>query len=281
MFFLNDFLASIDIDTNVTRLLRHDIRGLAAWKRGGKDAFGCFASFQRRDKSPYSGAEMACHFVPGPSLLNGDATAIFLGLTRINESWEWDGRRLPAIQDAEIISRERGNENLNAFDLSWLDQGADYAERLLVNWGAPSSTRAWSQWSFRQNKQILELRLQPNEPPFPGFSDFNSRISEILTLPQSWQNALRSVSGVYLLVTDKGDQYVGSASGEDGFLGRWTNYAANGHGGNLLLRKHGHQDYSVSIVEIVSKTMSDKEILERERQWKIKLGSRVHGLNAN
>ena len=287
MFYLNDFLERIHVDTKVTRLLRHDIRGTAAWKRGGKDAFGCFASFQKRGpKAPYAGAEIACHFLQGPPLANGDATAMFLGLTRINANWEWDGIKLPAIQDAEIITREReilkeerNNEGVDAFDLSWIDQGQEYAERLLVNWGA--GTRTWSQWPTKQNKPILELRLQSHEPPFPGFSNFTGRISEILTLPQSWQNILRSECGVYLLVTDKGEQYVGSACGENGFLGRWTNYAANGHGGNKLLRKNGYRDYSVSILEIVPRNAPEDDVLKRESLWKIKLGSRVHGFNAN
>ena len=287
MFYLNDFLERIHVDTKVTRLLRHDFRGTAAWKRGGKDAFGCFASFQKQGpKPPYAKAEIACHFLQGPPLANGDATAMFLGLTRINASWEWDGIKLPAIQDAEIIREERrilrekpSNERVDAFDLSWMDQGQEYAERLLVNRGV--GTRTWSQRPTKQNKPILELRLQSQEPPFPGFSGFTGRISEIFTLPQSWQNNLKSECGVYLLVTENGEQYVGSASGENGFLGRWTNYLANGHGGNKLLIKHGHRDYSVSILEIVPRNMAENDVIERESHWKRKLGSRVHGLNAN
>lgn len=280
MFYLNDFMERIHVDTKVTRLLRHNFRGTAAWKRGGKDAFGCFASFQKRGpRSPYAKAEIACHFLRGPTLVNGDKTALFLGLTHINDRWEWDGIRLPAIQDAEIISEERNNKGLDAFDLSWIDQGQDYAERLLVNWG--QGARGWSQWPSRQNKPILELRLQSQEPPFPGFSNFRERISKIFTLPQSWQNSLQSECGVYLLVTDQGDQYVGSAYGENGFLGRWANYAANGHGDNKLLKKNGHRDYSVSILEIVPINMAKEDVFKRESHWKIKLGSRVHGLNAN
>lgn len=50
---------------------------------------------------------------------------------------------------------------------------------------------------------------------------------------------LELVRGVYLLVADDGAQYVGSASGQDGFIGRRVGYATSGHGGNVILRKRG------------------------------------------
>lgn len=84
-----------------------------------------------------------------------------------------------------------------------------------------------------------------------------------------------------MLVTDGGDQYVGSAAGQDGFMGRWRGYAANGHGGNVLLRQRQHRDYTVSIFEVASPDMSRDDIVVREAFWKDKLGARAHGLNAN
>ena len=70
-------------------------------------------------------------------------------------------------------------------------------------------------------------------------------------------------------------------SAQDGFLGRWANYAAKGHGGNVLLRRCGYRDYLVSILEIASTDMGLGDILAREQHWKTKLGARVHGLNLN
>lgn len=279
MFVFTDFLSRIDIDPAHVRLLRHDDRGVAAWRRGGARAFGCFASFQRKARRPYHGAELACHFLPGPVLADGSLTAMFLGTTRILNRWDWDGDRLPRIEDDEIIETERGREGVEAFDLTWLDEGADFAERLLVDWGAGG--RAWSQWAGKNEKAILEVRMQAQEPPFPGFSAFISRISEIPRFPQSWMGALQGVRGVYLLVADGGEQYVGSATGADGFIGRWRQYLANGHGGNVLLRDAGLKDYAVTILEIASPDMSAADIVAREGFWKIKLGARAHGLNMN
>ncbi len=69
--------------------------------------------------------------------------------------------------------------------------------------------------------------------------------------------------------------------GLKGLLGRWLVYAANGHGGNVLLRQRGHRDYAVSILEVASPDMSRDDILAREAHWKDKLGARAHGLNEN
>ena len=282
MFYFHEFLTKLNIDPGKTRLLRHDNRGLAAWRRG-EMAFGSFASFQSSNRSPYGGVELACHFVPGPALPNGDASALFVGITKIHDRWIWDGKRLPQIQDAAIIDYERAQlpreKTIDAFDLEWVDAARGHSALILVRWG--TATKSWSQWAARQHKEIVEIRLKAQEDPFPGFSGFSCQIKDVFHLPQTWQNAIKSERGIYLLVTDGGDQYVGSATGQDGFLGRWTAYEANGHGGNVVLQQRGHRDYSVSILEVASPAMTENEILQRENHWKKKLGSRAHGLNKN
>ncbi|MGR3467231.1 MAG: GIY-YIG nuclease family protein, partial [Shimia sp.] len=141
--------------------------------------------------------------------------------------------------------------------------------------------RSWSQWVHSQNKRILEWRRTSLEPPFPGFAAFSARIGELATLPRTWRAALSASGGVYLLVSDTGAHYVGSASGEDGFWGRWQAYAANGHGGNVLLQAAGQKDYTVSVLETAGNTATLPEIIARESAWKRKLGTRATGLNAN
>lgn len=105
----------------------------------------------------------------------------------------------------------------------------------------------------------------------------------------SWMGALSNVSGVYLITDTKtGKLYVGSATGEGGIWQRWSEYAANGHGGNrelvALLSDKG-QDYSnnfqYSILEIADTHASNADVLARESYWKDVLCSRVHGYNAN
>jgi hypothetical protein len=41
------------------------------------------------------------------------------------------------------------------------------------------------------------------------------------------------VQGIYLITdSSNGKQYVGKADGTERILGRWKNYASDGHGGN-------------------------------------------------
>lgn len=74
---------------------------------------------------------------------------------------------------------------------------------------------------------------------------------------------------------------MGSATGEDGFLGRWLWYARDGHGGNVGLKSRELSDYQVSILEVSGSNATEKEIFATEGLWKRKLQSREMGLNKN
>jgi hypothetical protein len=90
------------------------------------------------------------------------------------------------------------------------------------------------------------------------------------------------VCGVYLLTClETGEQYVGSAYGEGGFLGRFLTYAATNHGGNKLLKARAPKPYQVSILEVMSPSSTPEEVIQMEALWKAKLGSRAFGLNGN
>src|SRR5690606_17690306 len=106
-----------------------------------------------------------------------------------------------------------------------------YRGRLVIDWG--TGQRAWVQRAHRQDKPIQEIRRQISEPQFPGFLAFGCPLSEVEALPSTWVATLKSTGGIYLLVhRERGDIYVGSASGAAGFYGRWVSYR-DGHGGNI------------------------------------------------
>lgn len=280
MFFFHEVLERLGIDPTRTRLLRHNAVGADWWARGGEQAFGCFASTQSRDKSPYGGdIATACHFIPAPPLPDGGHAALFVGATSVGERWPWDGARMPRLFDPDVLAATSIGSDDDGYDLEWLDIARPWSRRVLVKWGA--GALAWSQWALPNRKPIVELRLQAAEAPFPGFPAFGARVSELAAFPQSWIGALAKAKGVYLLVADDGSQYVGSATGAEGFIGRWRSYAANGHGGNVRLRAQGARDYAVSILEVASPDMGVDDILAREVAWKLKLGARAHGLNAD
>jgi hypothetical protein len=163
---------------------------------------------------------------------------------------------------------------------------SDFSKRLIIDWG--EGYRSWVQRSDRRDKTVLEIRRRFSEPPFPEYLDFKTHLQEIQTLFAAWKDALRRAKGVYLLVDqENGGQYIGSATGEHGFLGRWLAYAKDGHGGNVTLKLRNHKNYVVSILETAGSSMDRNTILMREVFWKEKLGSRADrlgdefGLNAN
>ena len=93
-------------------------------------------------------------------------------------------------------------------------------------------------------------------------------------------SALKSSRGIYLLTCPKTkEQYVGSASGVEGFWGRWQDYIHTGHGGNVKLKSRQNSDYQVSILEVAGSSATTNEILTMESRWQSKLQSREMGLN--
>jgi hypothetical protein len=280
LFALNSVLESFGLDLTKTRLVRHESGYIGHWNRG-ENIFNHEASLQNIKPDPYAGASNIIQFVPGPRLKDGDQTALLLTAHRILGSHDFDGAPRPF----RLFSPDAEGKNFNggrAFDLETIPEFLELSKRILIRWGTASSTRSWSQWAYKQPKEILEFRRSADEVAFPGFARLTLSIDELFVLPQSWQGALSSVQGVYLLVcSETGEQYVGSAYGQGGFMARWLAYADNGHGGNLLLRRRNKTNYSVTILEVASPDMSPTEIISREGAWKRKLGSRAHGLNAN
>lgn len=184
----------------------------------------------------------------------------------------------------KLKSYEAGK--LFVYGLSLDERMNDFSKRLIIDWG--EGYRSWVQRPEKQNKDVVEIRKQFEEPEFPDHFSFRKRIDEIPTLYPTWKAVLRSTKGVYLLVCkETGAQYVGSATGDNGFLGRWSAYAVDGHGGNKLLKQRNQRDYIVSILETVGSKAQRREVLELEGLWKDKLGSRAErlgdefGLNAN
>lgn len=139
--------------------------------------------------------------------------------------------------------------------------------------------------------EIFAERLSVGD--FPGFKAVNLTKAKLdLIINQalnSWRSALSSVAGVYLISdTCTGKLYVGSATGEGGIWQRWQCYAADGHGGNVELKKllnEGDADrakyFIYSVLEIADTHASREDVQRRESHWKSILRSRDHGLNAN
>jgi len=104
---------------------------------------------------------------------------------------------------------------------------------------------------------------------------------------KEWHRALSAVAGFLIVEETTGLQYVGSAYGKDGILGRWKIYAKTEHGGNLKLVEaldgelFEARNLRFSILRTLPKTLTMTEVVGYEAQYKEKLGTRALGLNLN
>lgn len=267
---LNTLINDAGVDLAKTRLVRHqNTRGRVTpyqlW-RADDGRLELYQSIQKR--AVFKDARTLAVFVVTPL----DET-LFVGLYAV----EGVGKAPRGLEDP-LSGREVSG--LNFYDLTPMPELANYRGRLIIDWGR--GYRSWVQLAENKDKPILEIRRGVSDPPFPGFLDFRSRLSELATVPMSWRTALSAVSGIYLLVSpDNGEQYVGLAHGADGFWGRWESYAASGHGGNKRMIDIPAADYWVTVLEVANSSSDIEKLAEMETRWKRKLLSREFGLNAN
>ena len=129
---------------------------------------------------------------------------------------------------------------------------------------------------------------------YSGFLDLIVGLDELTRIVKNpeanreWHSSLSEVAGVYLIVdTGTGDQYVGSAYGEKGIMGRWGDYVRTGHGGNAKLKAMLSVDpdvrhrFQFTVLRTLSKTLTRREVIEFESLHKRKLGTKAFGLNVN
>ncbi|WP_307151037.1 GIY-YIG nuclease family protein [Robertmurraya andreesenii] len=169
----------------------------------------------------------------------------------------------------------------------------DLKERLVIDWGA--GTRSWHQWlNINKPKEIVEIFPVGYYDSFPGFLEFildSDDLLRIVNFPDSnkeWHKMLSSVAGIYLIVDSKtGKQYVGSAYGKEGILGRWKHYAQTKHGGNEVLKTileenpQSFKHFKFTILRTLQKELTKNEVIKYESLYKEKLGTRAFGLNLN
>jgi hypothetical protein len=253
-------LESAGIDAATVRLLRH--RHAQRYQRAVFfDAIHRSERFQRYQEvqgnprviRQMASAALLAAFVPDPA-----GRTVFAGL------WMVKGVRRGYSPDPYKPPEAPGPHS-SVFDTERLPALDSYVGRLVIDWGGG------------------ELRRHAEVPVVPGFRAFSCSLGELDALPESWLDVLRSTRGVYLLVhRQSGAQYVGSAPGAGGFLGRWGGYS-DGHGGNVALRElaHAATDYDACILETVGSSATVDDIYELESRWKTKLGSRAQGLNRN
>lgn len=182
-----------------------------------------------------------------------------------------------------------------AYDLRKTDFLAPLADRMVIDWPSPLS---WYMYGTTAAKlPVLEISDR-DKVPFPGFDQVLLPFHELQQMAADrrfadWRVALREVQGIYLITdSSTGKQYVGRASGAERLLGRWTDYAGDGHGGNKALRNlakrsAGSADgdharhFRFSILRVFGPSTSSSEIDVAESHYKNALMTREYGLNEN
>ena len=253
-------------------LLRHEDRrvkrGLYHEWKYERPNFETYQSSQKWKNRFPEGSSLAA-FVVGP-----EGETLFVGMydvLRLSRTSEPQNDPLLGVLAAEDRSLHETTHS---------NRMQDFEEKLVIEWGL--GKLAWRQRAQEQNKVILEIRANVRESPFPAYINlWLPRLGDLKRIPPSWEARLKEHKGVYLLTFDDGVQYVGSATGEEGFWQRWCDYHANGHGGNRVLKSDlkDARLASVSILEVSGSTQTERDIVSQEMLWKKKLGTKAKALD--
>ena len=175
------------------------------------------------------------------------------------------------------------------YELEHIDLLKEYEGRLLIEWS--KGALAWAQKATIE-KPIVAIQ---DKRVFSGYENFvltYDELKEIVKDPtayESWHTALSSVKAIYLIVDrENGRQYVGSAYGKDGLLGRWAHYVDSLHGDNKLMKEllcnypQRYKYFQFSILQLLPKTVNPDDAIHAETLWKKKLLTyEPLGMNAN
>lgn len=273
-----DLLQQEGFEAGKVRLLRHQTKApngrtpYLLW-RDDLPAFEEYQSVQTAGNRAGLAAPFWASFVAPPT-----GGTLFVGIYSAERIGMADPSWIDPLHGVSGVHLTQ--DALDTYETTRIDVLADYIGRLWIEWGA--GARSWVQRADRQNKPIAELTRTFQEDAFPGYTHFVANVSEVQSLPATWVSALRAARGFYLLTSAKTkEQYVGSATGDGGFFGRWLSYAQDGHGGNIGLKSSEPSGYQVSILEVSGSSASYDEIIAVEQLWKRKLQSREMGLNRN
>ncbi len=277
--YFSDVLKKVGLEPSKVKLIRH-----ALTDKGFEDCYkkNMVWEYTRQQKHGFSkGYDYWCVFISGKGTL-----AKLFACYKIGDS-------VPDTPD--LVPRDFPHpewfKGENAyFDLKYTDMLKDYEGRLTIDWG--SSTRMWHQKGTTE-KPIISIQADEKKV-FSGFENLilsYDELEEIIVNPnvyEAWHIALSSVNAIYLIVDkETGKQYVGSAYGKDGLLGRWSCYINSFHGHNKSIKElicdypERYHHFQFSILQILPKTATDDEVIQTETLYKKKLLTIPFGLNNN
>jgi len=186
------------------------------------------------------------------------------------------------------------NRDGDLYEVEYTDKHRELIGRLVINYVGDNSrgTVFTPSYVFPNSEISCIYEYKYEGEPFTSYDNINHDFNQLEIVFRNqlndWMVALSNVFGVYML-TDKltGKHYVGSAYGEQGIWGRWSNYIYGFHGGNKELvelfnhtsKEYFKENFKFTLLEIMPTTKTPKEVIDREEMWKKKLLSANFGLN--
>ena len=277
--YFSDVLRKVGLDPAKVKLIRH-----ALTDKGFKSCYdkNMVLEYTRQQKSGFSkNYDYWCVFISGKGTL-----AKLFACYKVGNSVP----DTPDVMPKDFPHPEWFQGENAYFDLEHIDLLKDYEGRLTIDWG--NSARMWHQ-KGTTGKPIVAIQADEKKV-FSGFEnliltyDELKEIVENPTIYEAWHTALSSVNAIYLIVDrETGKQYVGSAYGKDGLLGRWSCYVNSLHGNNKLMKElicaypERYHHFQFSILQILPKTATDDEVIQTESLYKKKLLTIPFGMNDN
>jgi hypothetical protein len=289
---LNDLLQGKGIAPPTVLVMRHrphepDLHKVLPWLAAERpDVFNAYQQVQneRAEKAMATAAYVASF------IGHEGGKAIFVGLYRIGSTTPLTREqfwKVPANVELKKFGMrgfrdEDPRQTVFWFDLAVTEFYAEWKGKLVVGWPPPE--RSWWRRSHRNDIPVLAIHEESlfNEEVTP-WDEMSLTWDELAVLPTRWRAKLSEWRAIYYIFdTAIGKGYVGSAYGGTNLLGRWLNYAARGHGGNVLLRNRDPKHFRFSILQRVSPDMDAADVIRLESSWKLRLQTRHPlGLNDN
>lgn len=277
--YFSDVLKKAGLDPAKVKLIRH-----ALTDKGFKSCYdkNMVLEYTRQQKSGFSkNYDYWCVFISGKGTL-----AKLFACYKVGNSVP----DTPDVMPKDFPHPEWFQGENAYYDLEHVDLLKDFEGRLTIDWG--NSARMWHQKGTTE-KPIVAIQADEKKV-FSGFEnliltyDELKEIVENPTIYEAWHTALSSVNAIYLIVDQEtGKQYVGSAYGKDGLLGRWSCYVNSLHGNNKLMKElicaypERYHHFQFSILQILPKTVTDDEVIQTESLYKKKLLTIPFGMNDN
>jgi len=274
--------AGLDMSKNI-KIARHmDTRGVDVHELYANGQFELYQSYQEKNVFKDCDYLVSCLGIENNQ-------ALFIGVYEVKGTIKVDG--FPEYLDVPYKGKAKTNSKYQ-YELEKVNGFEELEARLVIDW--TNSAQAWCMKIKTNEKEVIQLLPKGHVRDFPGYLEVNlsfRELQKVINDPNAnsiWHRMLSSVGGVYLILdTESGMQYVGSASGKEGILGRWREYAKNGHGENKRLKEiikldsQRVQKFRFTILQTLPRTLTKNEIWDEERKYKEKLGSRAYGLNLN